>query len=122
MANNVEETLGELSKTNGFIAAAIVDSDSGMALGTVGGGDDFDIEVAAAVNTEVVQAKLRAVDKLELNDTIEDILISLSGQYHLIRPLERRPNIFFYVALSREKANLAMSRLAVSDAAKALDL
>ena len=55
-------------------------------------------------------------------DTIEDILISLGSQYHLIRPLPDRPNIFFYLALSRSQSNLATARLAVADAAKKLTI
>lgn len=122
MANNIKETLGDLSDIDGFIAAAIVDSDSGMSLGTLGGNDDFDIDVAAATNTDVVQAKMRAVRKLELEDAIEDILITLDGQYHLIRPLEDRPSIFFYLALNRDKSNLAMARMSVSDAGNQIEL
>lgn len=122
MANNINETLEELSAIDGFIAAAIVDADSGMSLGTQGGNSDFDVDVAAATNTDVVQAKMRAVRKLELEDAIEDILITLDGQYHLIRPLDDRPNIFFYLALNREKSNLAMARMTVADAGKTIEL
>jgi hypothetical protein len=122
MSNNINETLAELADVDGFIAAAIVDSDSGMSLGTIGGNDSFDIDVAAATNTDVVQAKMRAVRKLELEDAIEDILITLDGQYHLIRPLDERPNIFFYLALNRDKSNLAMARMSVADADKMVQL
>ena len=52
----------------------------------------------------------RVAASLKLNDTIEDILISLERQYHLIRPLERNDKLFLYVVLDRAKSNLAMSR------------
>jgi hypothetical protein len=101
----------EFSSLGGFIAAAIADSDSGMALGTAGGTKNFDIDVAAAANTEVVKAKAEAMKALKLDDAIEDILISLGSQYHLIRPLADNPEVFIYLALKRSEANLALARM-----------
>ncbi|MFD5034309.1 hypothetical protein ACFWM0_28450 [Streptomyces sp. NPDC058405] len=96
----------------GALGAALVDYSSGMALGTVGGGKDLDLTVAAAGNTDVVRAKVRAMELLGLQDEIEDILITLGGQYHLIRLLKGRGNngLFLYLALDKSRANLAMAR------------
>ncbi len=101
--------LDALNTLAGFVGAALVDSDSGMALSVIGGGN-VDLEVAAAGNTEVVRAKRQVAERLNLKDTIEDILITLSKQYHLIRPLQSNPTLFLYVVLDRAKANLAMAR------------
>ena len=59
---------------------------------------------------------------LALKDGIEDILISLTGQYHLIRPLRSRSTLFFYLALDRKRANLAMARIALADVEKDLQV
>ncbi|MGW4807048.1 hypothetical protein [Kitasatospora sp. NPDC004272] len=109
----VETALKDImSAIEGTIGVALVDYNSGMALGTIGGGADLDLNVAAAGNTDVVRAKLRAMELLNLNEAIEDILISLSTQYHLIRPLTSRTGkgLFLYLALDRNRANLAMAR------------
>jgi predicted regulator of Ras-like GTPase activity (Roadblock/LC7/MglB family) len=112
--------ISPLQSIDGFICAALVDSDSGMALATAGGGS-VNLEVAAAGNSEVVKAKRRVAGALKLNDEIEDILITLGRQYHLIRPLERNGKLFLYVVLDRGRANLAMSRHELKSFEKNLD-
>ena len=120
-SNSVKDILARLELSiEGFIGAAVADSDSGMCLGSVGGAGVMNIEVAAANNTEVVRAKRKAMKALNLRDDIEDILISLGKQYHLIRPLRARPAVFIYLAVDRARANLAMTRFALADAERDL--
>ncbi|CAL9344216.1 hypothetical protein [Streptomyces sp. Tu 3180] len=110
---NTETALKEcLSSIDGATAAALVDYTSGMALGTIGGGKDFNLEVAAAGNTDVVRSKLRTMEHLGLKEEIEDILITLNSQYHLIRLLKGRGGngLFLYLVLEAGRANLAMAR------------
>ncbi|MED7952605.1 MULTISPECIES: hypothetical protein [unclassified Streptomyces] len=101
-----------LTVIEGAIGAALVDYNSGMALATLDGAGGIDLNVAAAGNTDVVRAKMRTMDMLGLKDGIEDILITLSSQYHLIRPLTGRSGngLFLYLALDKGRANLAMAR------------
>jgi hypothetical protein len=109
---DMDTALKEAMQIDGAIGVALVDYTSGMALGTLGSSKDLDLTVAAAGNTEVVRAKMRTIDMLNLNDGIEDILITLTGQYHLIRPLTGRSGkgLFLYIALLKNRANLAMAR------------
>ena len=110
-----------LNEITGFIAGCLVDSDTGLMMASEGSGS-FDIEGAAAANTEVVKAKRAAMKMLKLNDHIEDILISLGKQYHLIRPLEKTPAVFMYVALDRKAANLGMARVQVKNVEQGISM
>ncbi|MFD0259796.1 hypothetical protein ACFRKE_25975 [Kitasatospora indigofera] len=111
--SDVDGTLkAAMTTIEGAIGAALVDYNSGMALGILDGAGGLDLNVAAAGNTDVVRAKMRTMDMLGLKDGIEDILITLSTQYHMIRPLGGRTGkgLFLYLALDRGRANLAMAR------------
>jgi len=110
---NIETSLKEAMGIEGAIGVALVDYTSGLTLGVVGGAPVMDMNIAAAANTDVVRAKMRALEMLGLNDTIEDILITLDTQYHLIRLLRTHKGgdaLFLYLALSKSRANLGMAR------------
>jgi predicted regulator of Ras-like GTPase activity (Roadblock/LC7/MglB family) len=110
---NIKETLDELMTVDGAMCASIVDSASGMILGSVGSG--VDMEVAAAGNTEVVRAKIKTMRALKLNDVIEDMLITLGKHYHIILPSGRNEGVFIYFVLDRQRANLALARRKTHD-------
>lgn len=115
----IKETLDELMTLDGAMCAAVVDSASGMMLGSIGTG--VDLEVAAAGNTEVVRAKMKTMRSLGLNDVIEDILITLGKQYHIIRPSSRKDGVFIYYVLDKQRANLAMARRKTADVDKEMN-
>jgi hypothetical protein len=121
---DIEPALKSAMNLDGALGAALVDYDSGMALGTLGGGRYLDLEVAAAGNTEVVRAKIRTMASLDITDDVEDILITLGQQYHLIRmlPAARTSTLFMYLALDRSRANLALARHELRQIEKALTI
>lgn len=116
---SIQQGLEELLVLDGALCCAVVDSGSGMMLGSAGSG--VDLEAAAAGNTEVVRAKLKTMRSLGLNDVIEDILITLGKQYHLIRPMSRKEGVFVYYVLDKSKSNLALARRKLLDVEKEIN-
>ncbi|MBL8946221.1 MAG: hypothetical protein JNK45_23860 [Myxococcales bacterium] len=96
----------------GFIAASLVDLDSGMTLGARSLRADFDLTAASAYNSEMVKQKLKIMKALNLNTTLEDMLLTLGDQIHLIKVVT--PGTFVYLAADRSLSNLAIIRNAVN--------
>lgn len=108
-----KDKLSECMTIDGALAVALVDLSSGMALATEqGSAKGLNLEVAAAGNTNVLRAKYETMKNLGLKEDIEDILITLDSQIHMIRPAtsESGKGLFIYLALDKNKANLAMAR------------
>jgi predicted regulator of Ras-like GTPase activity (Roadblock/LC7/MglB family) len=116
MAN--EKTLLEVfakieGDVNGVIAAAVVDLESGMTLAAKTNRPDFDLAVASAYNSELVKQKMKIMRALNLKSTLEDMLLTLSDQFHLIKFLAGG-NSFLYMAADRSGTNLAILRNSVN--------
>jgi len=96
---------------SGFIAASFVDLESGMTLAAKSNRSDFDLSVASAYNSEMVKQKLKIMKALNLRTTLEDMLLTLGDQIHLIRMVT--PGTFLYFAADKSGTNLAIVRSAV---------
>lgn len=116
---SIKQTLDDILTIDGAMCAAVVDAGSGMILGSEGSG--VDMEIAAAGNTEVVRAKLKTMRSLGLSDVIEDMLITLGRQYHIIRPSSVKEGLFLYVVLDKQRANLALARRKTQEVDKLMD-
>jgi hypothetical protein len=105
---DITNSLAEIMTIDGALCTSLVDAGSGMVLGESGSG--VDMELAAAGNSEVVKAKMKTMESLGLDGKIEDILITLGDQYHIIRPVDGQDGLFLYVVLDKAKSNLALAR------------
>jgi hypothetical protein len=119
----LEKSISDLMAIDGATGAAVVDISSGMALASAGN-PGFSLDVAAAGNSNVVRAKLKTMVDLELTETIDDILITLESQYHLINVLNEGESrgLFIYLVLNRNSANLALARHKLRAVSSAISL
>lgn len=108
----IQETFDRVAQdVPGFIAASLVDLESGMTLGARSTRADFDLTAASAYNSEMVKQKLKIMKSLQLNTTLEDMLLTLGDQIHVIRMIS--PTTFVYLAADRSLTNLAIVRSAL---------
>jgi hypothetical protein len=107
------------SDVNGVIATAAVDLESGMTLAAKTNRPEFDLAVASAYNSELVKQKLKIMKTLNLKCALEDMLITLSDQFHLIKFLPGGTS-FLYLATERSSTNLAILRISVNKHVQAL--
>jgi hypothetical protein len=115
----IVETFEQIaSEIPGFIAASLVDLDSGMTLGLKSNKPEFDLAAASAYNSEMVKQKLKIMRSLNLKTTLEDMLLTLGDQIHLIKLVT--PTTFIYLAADRSSTNLAIVRSAVNKSASHL--
>ena len=105
---------------SGFIAASVVDLESGMTLTAKSLRSDFDLAVASAYNSELVKQKLKIMKSLGLKTTLEDILLTLGDQIHLIK-IFPGGHTFLYLAAERASTNLAIVRNSVNKHVAALN-
>ena len=111
---SLNRDLEKLLAFDGAMCVGLVDSDSGMVLGQAGTG--IDMERAAAGASMILRARRSTIKALAMSDDIDDLLITLTTQLHIIRPMTRKPTIFIYLIVDKTKASLAMARYKVTEA------
>ncbi|MBE7651696.1 hypothetical protein J2Q11_01165 [Tenacibaculum finnmarkense genomovar finnmarkense] len=93
----------------GYIALSVTEIESGETLVSDSVKADFDIDLASAYNLEVVNAKLKAISVLGLNEEVKDITITLTDQIHIIN-IAPNGGYFIYLAIDSAKANIAITK------------
>ncbi|MFC5048605.1 hypothetical protein ACFSTE_08975 [Aquimarina hainanensis] len=110
MSNFLDQFIEDI-KTNvpGFIAVSVTEVATGVSYVSHSNKADFDPDIASAFNLEVVKAKLKAISALGLSSSIQDIMITLTDQIHII-DVSEKVDYFIYLAVDSSSANLGMTR------------
>lgn len=109
--SNFLNIFGEELKQNvpGFIACAVIEIKSGISFFSLSVDPNFDPEIACVYNLEVAKAKIKAIKALGLDDEIQDILITLKKQIHII-DIVANGDYMIYIAVDSTNGNLGMTR------------
>ncbi|WP_329124781.1 hypothetical protein [Streptomyces sp. NBC_01465] len=121
----IQQVLTEVMKIRGALGAVVVDYVSRVTLGVQGNGTELDLHKVGEVDTDVIRAKLHALSVLGYPPgDLQDILVTLTGEYHLIHPLAQRKlqGVFIYLVLDRNSAALAVARARLVEIEEAFDL
>ena len=110
LTGNVEEQLQKLERLEGFRAVALYDMDRGVTLAAIDRDPGVDVRQVAMGHVAMLEAKQNTLAALQLDDEVEDIVITQRDEYHLLRLCRQPRRHFFFLSLDRHTANLAMAR------------
>jgi CheY-like chemotaxis protein len=102
-----------LRRLDGYTAALTVDVESGVVLGGDGLVEGLDLQTAAAGYGELYRIERALV--ASFGDHIEDVVITLSNQYHVLHAVAGHPHVLLCVVLDRG-ASLGLARYAIASA------
>ena len=119
MNNVLKAFIKDIKNVPGLIAVSVTEIESGVAYESFTADKNFDPNLAAAYNLEVVKAKLKAIKALSLNEEIQDITITLSNQVHIINVAPSKA-YFIYLAVSSKEANIGITKSLLTKHKKAL--
>ncbi|WP_432830142.1 hypothetical protein [Dactylosporangium sp. CA-092794] len=114
----IDDCLRRAMTIRGAIGASLIDYTTGQTLGLEGGQEGIaphaDPAAAAMGSANVIHAAMQtaACAPAAPGDTVEDVIISTSAAYHLIRPVRTSfdSRLVLYVWLDRNEGNLAIAR------------
>jgi len=114
--------LAQLRDIHGFQLACLIDAETGTVLGSVQDRGDLRLPVAAAGATDVVGVLSLMSGSLATDGELEDVIVTFSNYYHLIRLLPPSPagRLILLVSLDRMDANLAMAHREIREFAASL--
>ncbi|GAB4466600.1 MAG: hypothetical protein OHK0029_38000 [Armatimonadaceae bacterium] len=112
----IQDALSSVMRLPGALGIALVDLGNAAILGSVTKSDVLDIEKVSVGSMGMVRSNARTLELLDLDLEVEDILIQLHSQYHIIRTVQMgEQRAFLFFALNRSKANLGLARIRLGD-------
>lgn len=101
---DAERIVAEVLTIDGAIGAALVQATSGAILAHAAVGRGLDMARTAKIGQDLVQSALR------LRDSIEDLMITVDTQYHVLRLLGPGEDVFVHLVLDRDRSSLGLAR------------
>jgi DNA-binding response OmpR family regulator len=102
----------------GYLAACLFLASNG---GVVYFDGSIDLRPAASLTAEAMRRKQKTIDDMGIDDATEDLLVTSTNQYHLLRRLHSEVPAFIYLVLDRSRSNPMLAKLALENAVRSLD-
>ena len=124
------ELLAPVMAIEGFRLGCLVDASTGMVLASVQSQDAAATPTAAAGAADLVHVLTLLNGKLATGEILEDVMITFSDSFFMVRPLsshrglsptvpagrlDQEPQILLLVIADRQRTNLAMAHRSIRD-------
>lgn len=109
-AGTVREALERGRGLEGSLATLLVETATGNLVAAAVGAKGVDLEVAARATAELARQKPRVEETIGLKDAVEELLLTSSRRYYLLRPVGSEDRMFLLLVLDRRKANLTAAQ------------
>jgi CheY-like chemotaxis protein len=119
-AETIREALEQGRTLEGSLATLLVETATGNLIAAAIGAKGVDVEVAAAATAELVRQKPRVEERIGLKDTFEEVLLTSTRRYYLLRPVGAGGRTFLLLVLDRKLANLTAAQKGLADIERAL--
>ncbi|HEX5716544.1 MAG TPA: response regulator [Thermoanaerobaculia bacterium] len=120
-AETVREALEQGRTLEGSLATLLVETATGNLIAAAIGAKGVDVEVAAAATAELARQKPRVEERIGLRDTFDEVLLTSTRRYYLLRPVGSDGRMFLLLVLDRTKANLTAAQEELAAIERALD-
>ena len=111
----LETILEELAdRLPGFYSSAVVSIQDGLTVAEVNRHLEVSVGTASAYLASIVQSNIKAIKVLGWNEPVDDILITTSKNYFLIRHIQKQP--YFHFVMTARNAWLGKTRLLMKEA------
>src|ERR1700761_104976 len=112
-----DELLAPALAIDGFRLGCLIDAATGMVLATRENQDGLAPAAAAAGAADLVNVLTLLNGKLATGETLEDVMITFSDSYFMVRPVGRDPEtqILLLIVADRHRTNLALAHRSLRD-------
>ncbi|HEX3130801.1 MAG TPA: response regulator [Thermoanaerobaculia bacterium] len=109
-AETIREALERGRGLEGSLATLLVETAGGNLVAAAIGAKGVDLEVAARATAEFARQKPRVEETIGLKDAVEEVLLTSTRRYYLLRPTGTDGRLFLLLVLDRSKANLVAAQ------------
>jgi hypothetical protein len=120
-ARAIGRQLRQLMHTAGVVGCAVADVNTTLLVAGESHEPTVNLPRAAAALAPTILAHQQAALAMKATAPVEEIIVCVGPHQYVVRPLQRRSNLFMFAQLDRANSNLTLARLQVAEAQRNLD-